>query len=200
MTTDPNNLSQDTGAPQEDGVGEELKRDAGHLADSFRVRASEEAEAGKRQAASALGSASSAMNKAADELQRNSDAPDWLASAVKQAASKIDTMAGQLQGRDISEIGRSLADFARQNPGTFLAASAAAGFAAARVVRAGADRSHDVQNGTLSGYDNSARNSQGNQANQSSTPWQSGGRESNNASATADLADTVESDIGGVVP
>jgi hypothetical protein len=192
MTTEPNNASPHTGHGS--GVGEELKGDAGRLKETLQDRAMEEAENRKGQAASALGSASSALNNAADELQNNADAPDWLAAAVKQAASKIDAMAGQIQGRDISEIGDSVADFARQNPGAFLAASAAAGFAAARVLRAGADRSHDAQTGgTGSTYGGSGFNQGGN-------GWREGGQNAGGGLTAGGLAGTVERDIGGVAP
>ena len=145
MTTEQSTAS--SGAASTSQVREELGQDAERLKDTAESRAKQEAETRKSQAARAAGSASSALESAADELGRDDDAPDWLASAVRQAAGSIDRMAGQMEGRNVDEIGHEVARFARSNPGTFLAASAAAGIAAARVLRAGADskrHSHDT--------------------------------------------------------
>lgn len=189
MTTEPYTASPDTG--QSAGVGEELEGDAARLKDTIQGRASQEAETLKGQASDAVGSASSALNKAADELQRDDNAPDWLATAMKQAAGRIDAMAGQIQGGDLSQIGQNVADFARKSPGAFLAASAAAGFAAARVLRAGVDRSHDHQ--TDNALNGSGANSAGNGA-------QTGGFQQDDGVAASGLAGTVGRDIGGVAP
>ncbi|MDM7955731.1 hypothetical protein [Blastomonas sp.] len=196
MTTEPHNASP--GARGASGIGDELKDDAAHLKHAIGDRARQEAQARKGEAANALGSASSALNNAADELQRNADAPDWLASAVKQAATKIDAMAGQIQGRNIDEIGQNVADFARKNPGAFLAASAAAGFAAARVLRAGADRSQD--------HDTGPENGSGANRKPNDTTIRTGGTgeatgfRNDNGVVNGGLADTIERDIGGVAP
>jgi hypothetical protein len=188
MTTEPNGAAFD--ARSASGVGDELKEDAAHLRHAVEDRARAEAETRKGQAADALGSASSALGNAADELERNADAPDWLAAAVKQAAGKIDAMASQIEGRTIDEIGQNVADFARKNPGAFLAASAAAGFAAARVLRAGADRSDDHHTGQAPHRS----------ANDSNAARQSGGFGDDNGVVTGGLAEAVERDIGGVAP
>lgn len=142
MTTEQRTASSSSGAASQ--VREELGQDAERLKDNAQDRAREEAETRKSQAVRVAGSAASALDRAAGDLERDKDAPDWLASAVRQAAGTIDRMAGEMEGRDIGEIGHTVTRFARSNPGSFLAASAAAGFAAARVLRAGADKKrHD---------------------------------------------------------
>lgn len=142
MTTETGTAS--TGTHDNSAVRDELKHDAEHLRDTAAGRAKQEAESRKGQAAQVVGSASSAFNSAAEQLQQNPDAPDWMASAIQQAARKMDTMASQIDGRSVDDLSRQVINFARDNPGTFLAASAAAGFAAARVLRAGADKKrHD---------------------------------------------------------
>jgi len=126
------------------GFGNELRQDAGRLKNSVGARARQEAESRKGEAVQVAGSASAALNSAAENLERNPDAPDWMASALQQAARQIDRLAGHVDGRNIDDLGREVAQFARANPGAFLAASAAAGFAAARVLRAGAGKQgHD---------------------------------------------------------
>lgn len=188
MTTEPYGASFD--ARSASGAGDELKEDAAHLRHAVEDRARDEAETRKGQAADALGSASSALNNAADELERNVDAPDWLAAAVKQAAGKIDAMARQIEGRTIDEMGQNVADFARRNPGAFLAASAAAGFAAARVLRAGAARNDEPHHGQAADRT----------ANDRGPARQDGGFGDDNGVVTGGLAAAVERDIGGVAP
>lgn len=128
----------DTGAQH--AAGDALKQDANRLKNSVGERARQEADLRKGQATQVAGSASSALNSAAEELQQNPEAPDWMASALQQAARKIETLSSHVEGRNVEELAGEVSDFARRNPGTFLAASAAVGFIAARVLRAGVDR------------------------------------------------------------
>lgn len=135
------------------GVREEFGRDAERLKETAADRARQEAEKGKGQAARTAQSASSALRSAAGELENDDSAPAWLASAVRQTADKLGQLAGQVDNRSVDDIQQQVVRFARSNPATFLAASAAAGFAAARVLRAGADhRSHEAGQDTSTGY------------------------------------------------
>ncbi len=126
-------------------AGEELSRDASQLKDTAGQRIEQEADTRKGQAAQIAGSASSALSKAASELEQDDNAPDWLGSAMRHAASSIDRLAGEIDGRSVNQMGQQLMNFARSNPGTFLAASAATGFAAARMLRAGVEHRHHKQ-------------------------------------------------------
>ncbi|MEE4206188.1 MAG: hypothetical protein V2I39_07845 [Erythrobacter sp.] len=123
---------------------EELREDASRLKDTAKHRAGEEAENRKGEAAKSARSASSAFRSAADELEHDADAPDWLGSAMRQAARQIGRAADGLDNRGMDEISRDVSRFARANPMAFLGASAAAGFAAARMLRAGAQRHDDM--------------------------------------------------------
>jgi len=121
-------------------AGDALKQDANRLKHSVAERAMQEADLRKGQATQVAGSATSALNSAAEDLQHNPEAPDWMASALQQAARRIESLSNHVEGRNVEDLVREISDFARRNPGTFLAASAAVGFAAARVLRAGVDR------------------------------------------------------------
>ncbi len=118
---------------------DELKGDADRLKDTAKHRASDEAEKRKSQATKAARSASDALEKAAGELDRDDQAPGWLSSAFRETAKGVDRFAGTVEDRSPEQMGRDVSRFAREHPGSFLAASAAAGFAAARFLRAGAD-------------------------------------------------------------
>lgn len=157
MTTETRNPAASAG--QQSGVAEEMKHDADRLKDTVGTRAKQEAENRKGQVTHVAGSASTALNTAAQDLRENPDVPDWMASALQQTARKIESLASHVDGRSIDQLGRDISEFARRNPGTFLAASAATGFAAARVMRAGADKKrHDDEGGQgASGQSENAR-------------------------------------------
>ncbi len=158
-------------------VADELRQDAGHLKESLGARAKQEAESRKGQAAQVAGSASSALDTAARDLRDNPEAPEWMASALQQAARRIESLASHVDGRNIDELGDEVAEFARRNPGTFLAASAAAGFAAARVLRAGVDKKRHERSGDQygSGNGNDLRSAQDWPADENIRPTEAGG-------------------------
>jgi len=140
ITADP---AGTTGSSSTQSVGAELSSDASRLAETARSKAAEQVEAGKGQATSAAKSVSSALERAAGDLEQDDNAPDWLSSAFRQTARRVDSFSSDLEGRSADDIGREVSRFARQNPTAFLAASAAAGFAAARFLRAGS-RQHEA--------------------------------------------------------
>ena len=131
---------------------DELASDANRLKHTAAERAKQEADVRKVDAARAAKSASSALDKADAELDRDANAPRWLTAAFHQAAGSIERLASNVEGRSTDELGREVSRFARDHPGAFLAASAAAGFAAARFLRAGADYQHHHQQQNQGGY------------------------------------------------
>ena len=133
-------------------VKEELSGDAERLKDTAKQRAEQEANTRKGNATNAAHSTSSALGKAAEQLRNDENAPSWLSSAFEKTAKEIDHFAGRLENKDAGEIRRDVADFARQSPTAFLAASALAGFAAARFMRAGSEyQSHHRSDGKSAG-------------------------------------------------
>lgn len=117
-------------------LGQELSSDAATVSDSAKERLRSEVDARKGVAADQAKAVSSALDKAAGEL---SDSPDWLQSAFKQGAQSIQRLADTIERKDARQLTREIQQFARDNPGTFLGACALAGFAAARVLKAGAE-------------------------------------------------------------
>jgi len=132
-------------APHE--VRDEVARDARRLAEAARGRVEQEADRRREQVSHTAHSASSAVSSAADDLEQREDAPDWLVSAFRQTARQIEKFAGSMEGMSAREFGQQVSDFARRRPGAFLAASAAAGFIAARVLRAGVEHEEAAQSG-----------------------------------------------------
>lgn len=138
-TAELNRSGRSTSSAAGSDTREELKADAERLKDTAKHRASEKVDEGKSRATGTARSASDALEKAAGELDRDDNAPGWLSSAFRETAKGIDRFASKVEGRSPEQMGREVSSFAREHPATFLAASAAAGFAAARFMRAGAD-------------------------------------------------------------
>ncbi|WP_050784747.1 hypothetical protein [Erythrobacter sp. SD-21] len=128
-------------------AADELKHDAEDLKETARRQGEAKADQEKQRVGRAATSASSAMQTAADELREDSDAPDWLASGFSGVAREVDSLAHRLQNKSPRELAGETRRFARENPTAFLAASAAAGFAAARFFRAGAEYDDDYDVG-----------------------------------------------------
>lgn len=131
---------------------EEVSGDAARLAQTAKDRIDQAADGQKQAAVGVARSATSAIDRAANALREDDGAPEWLTKAFETTARQIENLAGSLEGKNIDDIRRNVSQFARQNPMAFLAASAAAGFAAARFLRAGSEyKSHQQQGGTGSG-------------------------------------------------
>src|SRR4051794_32811663 len=124
------------------GTTGELRSDAKQLGNSAADRIHSEVDRRKETTADQAKSVSSAMQRAAGEM---GDAPDWIKSAFRQGAEKMQNFADTLEQTDSRELLRNAQDFARNNPGTFLAACAAAGFAAARILKAGGQQQQQQQ-------------------------------------------------------
>ena len=125
------------------GTSTDLRSDAKQLGNSAANRIHSEVDARKDTAVNQAKSVSSAIQRAAGEMDEGS--PDWLKSALRQGAQKVQTFADTIEQKNSRELMRDAQDFARNNPGTFLAACAAAGFAAARILKAGEQDQHNSQ-------------------------------------------------------
>lgn len=117
------------------GVGQELLADAKGVGATAVNRLHSEVDNRKGEAATQVKSISSAIDRAADGL--DGDAPAWLKSAFTQGAQQVQKFADALENKDSRQIVNDVSDFARKSPMTFLAACAAAGFAASRIFQAG---------------------------------------------------------------
>ncbi|MEE4538300.1 MAG: hypothetical protein V2J51_07405 [Erythrobacter sp.] len=138
--------STQTGTANSQGgaIKDELKNDAEQLKQSAQAEAERTAENQREQAVNAARSTSSAIDTAARELREDENAPDWLASMLTSAGSQIEKLAGDMEGKSATDMMRSAQNFGRSNPAAFLASCAAAGFAAGRMMRAGAEQHDDI--------------------------------------------------------
>jgi hypothetical protein len=124
---------------------EELRGDAQTVTNTAKQRLLAEADARKGTAADQAKSLSSALETAAGEL---SNSPAWLRSVFEQGAQTLQRFAETIEQKDSRQITRDVQNLARQHPGTFLAGCAAAGFAAARVLKAGVGGDSAAMSGT----------------------------------------------------
>jgi hypothetical protein len=118
-------------------VGSELRADAQHMGSSAANFLHGEADTRKGAAAEQARSASSAIQRVAGELDEG--APAWLKSTFQQSADQIQKFADALEQKDSRQLLNEVQTFARERPGAFLGACAAAGFAAARIFKAGGE-------------------------------------------------------------
>jgi len=126
--------------PPIQGTGEaagELRSDAQHLTSRAANRIHSEVDARKGNAAQQAKSVSNAIQTAAGQLDES--APTWLKSAFQQGAEQIQRFADTIERKDSRQILNEVQKFARDRPALFLGACAAAGFAAARIFKAGGE-------------------------------------------------------------
>ena len=129
---------------------EELRNDASTVTGSAKQRLHSELDSRKGIASTQAKSISSALDAAAGEL---SDRPDWLRDAVRHGAQTLQSFADTIERKDSRQLASDVQQLARRNPATFLAGCALAGFAAARVLKAGADGARSSGRTSSQGYD-----------------------------------------------
>lgn len=130
-----------------------LKKDGTALKDKAMERLATEADTRKEGVSKQLKSVSGALQAAESELsKKDGDAAEWLKSGLHQVVSTIEQLAERVENKDSAELIGEVKSFARDNPKTFLAACALAGFAAARVFKVGSqDDSPQNFGGTTTG-------------------------------------------------
>jgi hypothetical protein len=119
------------------GLAGALRDDAQKLQGAATDRLQAEAEAQKDEASKQVRNLSSALGAAAQSVDVG--ASQWMKSALQEGAQALDRFSRSVEQQDTSQLLGRVQRIARDNPATFLAGCAALGFAAARVLRAGAD-------------------------------------------------------------
>lgn len=122
-------------------VGEELLGDARKVGDSLKDRLYSAVDARKGEGTNQAKTLSSALDNTANEL--GPDTPAWIKSALQQGADRLQRFAATIEQTDSRELTRTVRQLATDHPATFLAGCALAGFAAARLFKAGASDSAD---------------------------------------------------------
>jgi hypothetical protein len=106
-----------------------LKHQASDLGAEVGHELNKTASAQKEKGAEALRSFAQAMNAAAQQLTGQSPA---VASRVRQTATKVEALSESLAGKDVSDLLKSAANLAREQPAWFLGGAVAVGFGLTR--------------------------------------------------------------------
>lgn len=138
----------DSTLPGAKQIGDELLSDAKNIGESAVNRMHEAVDLRKGDAAEQVKSFSSAIAQAADDM--NADFPAWAKSAVRQGVTKAKEFADAIETKNSRELMNDLNNFARNSPAIFMTLSAFAGFAAARIFKAGSTKNKLQQLGNSS--------------------------------------------------
>lgn len=111
----------------------DLKAQGREMADQVKHAAEGEIDRRSTKLADGLESVGRAMRLAAEDL--DGEGQDWLADYTRRAADQVERVTGYLHDEDAPAMLTDLEDMARENPGTFLGTSFAAGVAAGRFLR-----------------------------------------------------------------
>ena len=116
---------------------EHVKADAQAFTDHAKERAYEGADEAKQAVSSNLDDFAAAVRKASDELgERDQSMASHL---VREVAGGLEQASRSIGGRDVGELTHSVAAFARERPGMFMAGMALVGLGLGRFVQASAD-------------------------------------------------------------
>jgi vacuolar-type H+-ATPase subunit H len=116
-------------------VAADAKEHASDLLDQTRAQARQQADETTKHVASGLHSLSNQIDALG---QGRTQEAGSVARYADQARRRLDDLAGRLERGGVDGVAADLSRFARRRPGLFLVSCAGAGFALARLVRAGA--------------------------------------------------------------
>jgi hypothetical protein len=142
----------------QDKIGEvagQAQGAAGQIADQAKQQATSQLESQKGRAVDSLVSVAQALRQTGQHLHEQQQDP--VGGYVDQAAERVERMTNYLRTRDVPQIVAETQDFARRQPGLFLAGAVALGFMGARFLissgqRAAAQRPSALPAGYSSSY------------------------------------------------
>lgn len=114
----------------------DVQEEAGKLVNATRAQATEQVASQKDRVASSLGVLAEALHQAGQQVREQDAAP--LAGYVDAAADQVGQLAGILRDQDMRQLFETAQQFGRRQPGLFLAATFALGFAGVRFLKSGA--------------------------------------------------------------
>jgi ElaB/YqjD/DUF883 family membrane-anchored ribosome-binding protein len=153
-------------------VLQQTQQKAGQVVEQARTQVMDQLSSQKERAAGSLESVAQALRQTGQHLREQDQAP--VAGFAEGAADTLERFTGYLNERNVDEMVREVENFARRQPGLFLAGAFALGFMAARFLK-----SSSQTDGAMADY-------------RSSMPYSTG----QYRAETADLAHPV--DVAGV--
>ncbi|HYD86867.1 MAG TPA: hypothetical protein VEA80_05290 [Vitreimonas sp.] len=117
-----------------------LKESATTVIDRTRQAAVGKAQEGVQQLGSTIHSATSALRRAADDVETDNS---LLGAALRKSADSIDQATRSISDGDINRIVDDINGFARRQPAVFLGVTFALGFALARIGKAALEQTQN---------------------------------------------------------
>lgn len=111
------------------GLADDVAIKASSVVDQVKERVATTASDQKDGIADRIDDVADAVHRSGEQFAGKQD---WIAGAIERGASELTTLAGSLRQADIGTIVQQVQVFARRQPGLFVGASLAAGFALAR--------------------------------------------------------------------
>jgi len=127
---------------------------AGQVAEQAKQQATSQLESQKGRAVDSLVTVAQALRQTGQHLQAEQQA--GVGDYVEAAAERVESVTNYLRSRDVPELVGDTEDFARRQPGLFLAGAIALGFVGARFLMASGQRAATRSTaGLTSGYPSS---------------------------------------------
>lgn len=127
------------GGAQGTDTVEQIQHQAGRLVDAAKAEATgqltEQVSTQKARVASGLGILAGSLHEASRQAHEHDGGA--IAQYFDTAATQVDQFAGALESQDVGQIIESVEQFGRRQPGLFMAAAFALGFAGARLLKDG---------------------------------------------------------------
>jgi vacuolar-type H+-ATPase subunit H len=122
---------------------DKIKEKTKEVATQARERGEEYFRENKERAADRIGSVSESIRQTADRFEQEKD-PN-IAHYTRLVADKLERAAGYIRERDLNQLKQDGEDLARQHPAVFFGGMFVAGLAAARFLKASAEREHTAE-------------------------------------------------------
>ncbi|XXY49995.1 hypothetical protein WME91_02450 [Sorangium sp. So ce269] len=134
VTSSPS--TQETQSGKKQGLLDEAKDAAGHVADQAREQVGTKLSSQKEKAAGTIGGIADAIRQTGDKLRDTGPLPDM----ADRAADGVERVANYLQTRNVGDIVREVERFARREPAVFFGAAFALGLVGGRFLKSSSRR------------------------------------------------------------
>jgi len=123
---------------------------AGQVAEQAKQQATSQLESQKRRAVDSLVTVAQALRQTGEQLEQQEQGA--VGGYVEQAAERVERVTNHLRSHDVPELLAQTQDFARRQPGLFVAGALALGFLGARFLMSSGQRAAQQQR-SAGGYD-----------------------------------------------
>lgn len=126
-------------------AGEQVQDVAANITDKVREQANERIASQKEQVVDTLETVSLLLHQAGEHAHQQDK--EMLASYVDKAAGQVSRWTDTLREQDVTQLGKSAAEFARREPMLFVGGALTAGFLGARFLRSSAQNQGEESSG-----------------------------------------------------